>query len=330
MSDGQTRPTGGAAKKKQDQKDAGAFGAVRRRRPPAPQANLAATLLQQAEEVADAGFMGNASALASPSPVTAVLAPKAPVTVPPAAVPTPEPTPRPEPTVPGAGDLPPLHHVVTAPPQESEAREPSAPAPATPGPAAAEAGDDEPEAVGAVPEQKAAASTPPSAPPAQKPRKATRTTGQLEPTHQAIHASFADSRTNSRDWTSHGANLIPEVWDALRSRIANDRRSSGNAELAAGHYMDVVYRQAPMDAQELVVLYKKLSDQRLGYLGSGKKSTFRLGPEAKAHASEIKALLDEADYARKGLYVVSALVILHLQTLEVEGPLRKPELPPLF
>ncbi|MCY0945003.1 MULTISPECIES: hypothetical protein [Streptomyces] len=182
-----------------------------------------------------------------------------------------------------------------------------------------------------MPEQKGEPDPDPaSSPPAQKARKSARATGQLGPTHQAIHSSFADSRTNSRDWSSHGANLIPEVWDALRSRIASDRRSSGNPELAAGHYMDVVYRQASMDAQALVALYKKLSDQRLGYLGSGKKSTFRLGPEAKNNASEIKALLDEADYARKGLYVVSALVILHLQTLDAEGPLQRPELPPLF
>ncbi|MFE3559779.1 hypothetical protein ACFXKW_33710 [Streptomyces sp. NPDC059193] len=124
--------------------------------------------------------------------------------------------------------------------------------------------------------------------------------------------------------------MIPEVWDALRSRIAGDRRSSGNPELAAGHYMDVVYRQAPMDPQQLVALYKRLSDQRLGYLGSGKKSTFRLSPAAKANASEIKALLDEADYARKGLYVVSALVIIYLQKLEAEGPLTRPTLPPLL
>lgn len=124
--------------------------------------------------------------------------------------------------------------------------------------------------------------------------------------------------------------MIPEVWEALRSRIATDRRSSANPELAAGHYMDAVYRGAPMEAQALILLYKKLSDRCLGYLGSGKKSTFRLGPEAKANASQVKALLDEADYARKGLYVVSALVILHLQTLEAEGPLRRPQLPPLL
>ena len=124
--------------------------------------------------------------------------------------------------------------------------------------------------------------------------------------------------------------MVPEVWDALRARIAQDRRSAGNPELAAGHYMDVVFRNAPMDADALIDLYQKLSDQRMGYLGSGKKSTFRLGPVARANASEMKALLDEADYARKGLYVVSALVVQLLRKLDEEGPLLRPELPPLL
>jgi hypothetical protein len=93
--------------------------------------------------------------------------------------------------------------------------------------------------------------------------------------------------------------------------------------------MDVVFRNAPMDADELIRLYQQLSDQRMGYLGSGRKSTFRLGPVARAHASELKAILDEADYARKGFYVVSALVVQLLKKLEDEGPLLRPELPPL-
>lgn len=328
MSDSQTQG-GGAGKKKQDQKDAGAFGAVRRRRPPSSQANLAATLLQQAEEVANASFMGSTSALAAPAVVTqdvtsASVSAPAPVASPTvAAVAAPAPLRESEPPV--------REVVVESPAQPAERTSEGATAPEPDG-GAPEAVVGEPEQHVVMPGQKAVPVPEPlSPPPAQKqPRKPSRAVEQLGPTHQAIHAAFADSRTNSRTWSSHGANLIPEVWDALRSRIASDRRSSGNPELAAGHYMDVVYRQAPMDAQELVVLYKRLSDQRLGYLGSGKKSTFRLGPEAKSNASEIKALLDEADYARKGVYVVSALVVLHLQKLEAEGPLRKPELPPLF
>ncbi|MGP3690994.1 hypothetical protein ACTVZO_41070 [Streptomyces sp. IBSNAI002] len=326
MSDGQAMQSGGGDKKKADQKDAGAFGAVRRRRPPAPQANLAATLLQQAEEVADASFMGNVTALASPIAVVTDLSPASLVTPPPIA-PSPVATDQ-TPTPLREGDVPAQQAVVVSAAQPV-ARTVLAPAE----PSRNRVADDppKPESVVSMPEQNATPEPELTSPaPAQKPRKASRAANQLGPTHAAIHSTFADSRTNSRDWSSHGANMIPEVWDALRSRIASDRRSSGNPELAAGHYMDVVYREAPMDAQELVVLYKRLSDQRLGYLGSGKKSTFRLGPEAKANASEIKALLDEADYSRKGLYVVSALVIVHLQKLEAEGPLRKPELPPLF
>ena len=166
--------------------------------------------------------------------------------------------------------------------------------------------------------------------PAAKQRRPPKPSTKQGPTLLELHASFADSRTNSKRWATHGANMVPEVWDALRARIAQDRRSAGNPELAAGHYMDVVFRNAPMDADALIDLYQKLSDQRMGYLGSGKKSTFRLGPVARANASEMKALLDEADYARKGLYVVSALVVQLLRKLDEEGPLLRPELPPLL
>ncbi|MFD3940969.1 hypothetical protein ACFWSF_39785 [Streptomyces sp. NPDC058611] len=331
MSDGQTKPGGGVAKRKQD---AGAFGAVRRRKPPASQASLAATLLQQAEEVANAGFMGNTAALAASVGAEVDPEPASPVgTAPVAALP-----------VASASSAAPLRDsdlpaqqqaVVSAPEQPGRAQQAAwaaaAPVEGSSQITEGEAVDSAHEPAVEMPEQKSSPEpSGDSLTAVQRARKASRAAGRLGPTHQALHSSFADSRTNSHDWASHGANLIPEVWDALRGRIARDRRSSSNAELAAGHYMDVVYRQAPMDAQALVALYKKLSDQRLGYLGSGKKSTFRLGPEAKANAFEIKALLDEADYARKGVYVVSALVILHLQTLEAEGPLLKPELPSLF
>lgn len=322
MSDGQAKQNAGG-----DKKDAGAFGAVRRRRPPAPQVNLAATLLQQAEEVADASFMGNVAALAAPAAVSAGHSLATPVAAPPI-------EPRPASTAHSAapareGSLHALSAEIDATEQLAEQPAIALLEPSRETRAADVSAAQPDDHVAPVPEQKATSeSAAPS--PAPKPRKSSRAASQQSPTHKAIHSAFADSRTNSREWSSHGANMIPEVWDALRSRIAGDRRSSGNPELAAGHYMDVVYREAPMNADGLVVLYKKLSDQRLGYLGSGKKSTFRLGPGAKTNASEIKALLDEADYARKGLYVVSALVILHLQKLDAEGPLTKPELPPLF
>ncbi|WP_159395767.1 hypothetical protein [Streptomyces sp. 3211] len=314
MSDDQTKSGGGAAKRKQD---AGAFGSVRRRKAPASQANLAATLLQQAEEVADAGFMGNTAVLATPARGMAATEPAGAVGTASIAPPT------------ASSSAAPLHETDLPGQQRtvaSGADEPPESAPET-----VVGAESELESSVEMPEQTSSPVSGAASPTtSQRPRRAPRTSGRLGPTHQALHASFADSRTNSHDWASHGANLIPEVWDALRGRIARDRRSSSNSELAAGHYMDVVYRQAPMDAYALVTLYKKLSDQRLGYLGSGKKSTFRLGPEAKSNAFEIKALLDEADYARKGVYVVSALVILHLQTLESEGPLLKPDLPSLF
>ncbi|OEV12589.1 hypothetical protein [Streptomyces nanshensis] len=124
--------------------------------------------------------------------------------------------------------------------------------------------------------------------------------------------------------------MIPQVWQMLRKRIATDRRSSENRELAVGHYMDVVFLDAPLDAGKLIKMYQDLSTRLMGRLGSGEKTTLRLSPGAAERAADIKELLDEADYSRKGLYVVSALAVRYLAELDEAGPLPQPELPSLF
>ncbi|MFE8950430.1 hypothetical protein [Streptomyces sp. NPDC007856] len=360
-----------------DGKEAGAFVGVRRRRPPARNTAMAATLVAQAEEVADAGFLGTVSDrnAASPSTPRSAMADRASgQTAEPSAASrgvaseTGQSSTRVKPAVPDD-----LREIPPARGEQPDAVLPASPNSLPPAPVDKATGPEETQAdpgteakgtghaapapvgTGATPAEKTDAEVPidesggrdtarrvdhatdsevqgteKSPRPAAKQRGTPKPSTKQSPTLLELHASFADSRTNSKKWATHGANMVPEVWDALRARIAQDRRSAGNPELAAGHYMDVVFRNAPMDADALIDLYQKLSDQRMGYLGSGKKSTFRLGPVARANASEMKALLDEADYARKGLYVVSALVVQLLRKLDEEGPLLRPELPPLL
>jgi hypothetical protein len=353
-----------------DGKDAGAFVGVRRRRPPARNTAMAATLVAAAEEVADAGFLGTVSDGAAATPPTTLqsigVAPSKPSNTSSPSTPTPGASEEAEqapavinPTATdGTPDIPSARgeRPVADPPvpqatstddkadataegaelTAADSATATAAAPAVELNAGVQTGESEGQdaaetdrdAQGSVGEHREAEKKTTKS--AAKQRKPLKSSSKQGPTLLDLQASFADSRTNSKQWATHGANMVPEVWDALRSRIAQDRRSAGNPELAAGHYMDVVFRNAPMDADALIDLYQKLSDQRMGYLGSGKKSTFRLGPIARANASEMKALLDEADYARKGLYVVSALVVQLLRKLDEEGSLLRPELPPLL
>ncbi|MGW1991319.1 hypothetical protein [Embleya sp. NPDC001921] len=317
---------------KEQTKEAGAFSGVRRKGPAKrterqaeerearqeAARQRAAQLMAQGEEVADAGFLGDGYAPPPAAPVTPVVpvptlsaVPAAPAVppVPTVAIPAPG----------GSGETEskaaPIE-VVAAPPVSV-----SVPAPVAVEPPAVVA-----ESAGDPPASDTPASDTSASNTGDVSAKAPRV---RQVAHKALHKSFADSRTNSRTWETHGANLLPDVWDALRARIAKDRRSAGNPDLAAGHYMDVVFRRAPVDVGELIRLYQKFSEQRMGYLGKGRKSTFRLSPAGLASAAEIKGLLDEADYARKGLYVVSALVVQLLRDLEAEGPLSRPQIPPM-
>ncbi len=124
--------------------------------------------------------------------------------------------------------------------------------------------------------------------------------------------------------------MIPPLWDALRTQIGNDRRSSGNRELARGHYMNIVLLDAPMDVDAIVDQYEQLSARFRGALPKGDKTTLRLSPEADEKQRALKELCDEADFARKGLYVTSALMLSFLTRLREAGPLPPLKLPSLF
>ncbi|GLF98230.1 hypothetical protein [Streptomyces yaizuensis] len=139
-----------------------------------------------------------------------------------------------------------------------------------------------------------------------------------------------DSKVNSRHWDSHGVNLIPALWPALRARIGRDRKTSGKSDLGLGHYLDVALRSAVMDTDTLIGLHDRLHAERMGDVPKGKKTTLSLSPAAREKADTLLELLEAADFARKGKDVMSALVLNLLRTLEKEGPLPRPEVPPLI
>ncbi|MFE1522270.1 hypothetical protein ACFW9I_36845 [[Kitasatospora] papulosa] len=155
-----------------------------------------------------------------------------------------------------------------------------------------------------------------------------RRRSQYGPVQQEVWNSFIDSQVHSRNWDSQGVNLIPGLWTLLRTRMGRDRRSSGRPNLNLGHYLDAAMRTAPLDQGELVALADRIEEEQMG-LPKGKKTTLSLSPAAIENVGAILEQLEEVGYARKGKAVVSALVQQMLRALEAEGPLPKPEMPPL-
>ncbi|MFF3159406.1 hypothetical protein [Streptomyces sp. NPDC057910] len=143
--------------------------------------------------------------------------------------------------------------------------------------------------------------------------------------HAAIHASFADAKIRSETWTSYGFRLDPEVLADLKERLKADRRTSGNTMLGQGHYLDAALRRIPEDVASQIAMAQAFLDDRMGVVGAGKQSTFRVGPFAYALVSTLNQGLQEADYGRRGLYVVSAALEDLLQALAAEGELQRPE-----
>ncbi|MFC4516415.1 MULTISPECIES: hypothetical protein [Streptomyces] len=112
---------------------------------------------------------------------------------------------------------------------------------------------------------------------------------------------------------------------SLKSRVARDRRSSGNGGLALGHYLDAALRHAPTEVSEQIAWAQQFLDDRMAYVEKGRQSTYRVGPEAHALMSTLHQELQEADYGRRGLYVVSASIERLIQALDAEGDLQRPE-----
>jgi hypothetical protein len=145
--------------------------------------------------------------------------------------------------------------------------------------------------------------------------------------HQAVRESFADAKISSHTWGMHGFRIVPDVLATLKKRVARDRRTSGNSQLAIGHYLDAALRHAPSTIDEQVASAQAFLTERMGFVEAGLQSTYRIGPDAQAFASELNLALQEANYGRKGVYVVSAAVIELLRALEAEGDLQRPAQP---
>ncbi|MET8676046.1 hypothetical protein ABZW18_00175 [Streptomyces sp. NPDC004647] len=124
-----------------------------------------------------------------------------------------------------------------------------------------------------------------------------------------------------------GFRIVPDVLRSLKTRVSRDRRTSRNPQLAIGHYLDAALRHAPQDIETQVAWAQKFLAERMGFVEAGVQSTYRIGPKAQAYSTELNLALQEADYARKGLYVVSASLTALLQALETEGELQRPTLP---
>ncbi|WP_405550578.1 hypothetical protein OG215_36590 (plasmid) [Streptomyces globisporus] len=319
---------------------AGDFAVVRRRRGgPADRSASAAALLGHAETTADASFLGTGQAL--PAGLTTSSAPATPDVAPtqPAETDTPRSVaPSPRATNEGA----PKQSTPVAPPTATEHRDPSVLEPARDAVSAARAGADTTadSRTDATADTTADSRTDATADTTADNQGSTEAAGsasarrrkaaKLAPTHQAILDSYVDSRVNSRHWDSHGVNLIPALWPALRARIARDRKSSGNSNLGLGHYLDVALRSVQLDTDYLIGLHDKLHAERMGDVPKGKKTTLSLSPAARENADALLELLEAADFARKGKDVTSAIVLNLLRTLEKEGPLPRPEVPPLI
>ncbi|WP_425824650.1 hypothetical protein [Streptomyces fractus] len=154
-----------------------------------------------------------------------------------------------------------------------------------------------------------------------------RGTGE-DPTYgenqRLVWDSFVDSRVHSRQWSQHGVNVIPEIWDLLQDRVKRDRKSSGEASLAKTHYIDAIVRSAPVDPDELEDLVLWINRELIG-LPAGERTSMSMSPEARARFGEMLEALGESKLSRKGKDLISALALKMLRSLEDEGPMPKPK-----
>jgi hypothetical protein len=159
--------------------------------------------------------------------------------------------------------------------------------------------------------------TPPSTTAGRQPQKAWA--------HAAVHESYAQAKIRSEEWQQHGFRIEPEILGQLKERIKVDRRTSGNSTLAVGHYLDAALRHAPTEVGEQIAWAQKFLDDRMAYVGKGRQSTYRIGPQAHDLMSSLHQALQEADYGRRGLYVISAAIERFIAALAAEGELQRPE-----
>lgn len=143
--------------------------------------------------------------------------------------------------------------------------------------------------------------------------------------HQAVHESFADAKLRSAKWKSHGFRITPEVLSRLRERVNADRRTTGNFNLAIGHYVDAALRHIPPSVGDQIAIAEAFGESQLWDTEKTQPSTYRVGEKAYGLASNLKLTLQEADFGRRGTQVVSAAIDRFLDVLEAEGPLNRPQ-----
>ncbi|WP_326779428.1 hypothetical protein [Streptomyces sp. NBC_01445] len=143
--------------------------------------------------------------------------------------------------------------------------------------------------------------------------------------HAAVHESFADAKMRSNQWKSYGFRIAPDVLARLKERLSADRMSSGNRQLAIGHYLDAALRHVSGDVPQWIDRATDFATERLWDSESTQPSSYRVGSVAHAWVSGLSNALQSADFGRKGTLVISAQVELYLDALESEGPLVRPE-----
>ncbi|MFD9634286.1 hypothetical protein [Streptomyces violascens] len=142
--------------------------------------------------------------------------------------------------------------------------------------------------------------------------------------HSAVLESFASAKIQAESWTTFGFRLDPEVLAELKERMKADRRSTGIAQLSQGHYLDAALRNIPTDVDSQIAMAQAFLDERMGVVNAGRQSTYRVGPQTYALVSTLNQALQEADYGRRGLYIVSAALEGLLRALDAEGELKRP------
>ncbi|MEV0322646.1 hypothetical protein ACIBKX_33330 [Streptomyces sp. NPDC050658] len=143
--------------------------------------------------------------------------------------------------------------------------------------------------------------------------------------HTAVHDSFADAKLRSRSWQAYGFRITPDVLADLKNRLNADRRTTGNSQLAIGHYLDAALRHAPDDVDELIAMAQDFAGERIWDTDKTQPSSYRVGLQAFELVSTLNVTLQERDFGRRGTLVVSALVERYLQALEADGELQRPE-----
>ncbi|MFF7234604.1 hypothetical protein [Streptomyces sioyaensis] len=94
--------------------------------------------------------------------------------------------------------------------------------------------------------------------------------------------------------------------------------------LGQSHYLDAALRDMPQQVDTQIVMAADFLDDRMGIVAPGKQSTYRVGTSAYAFISTLNQVLQEADYGRRGLYIVSAALERLLDDLDKEGELPPP------